>query len=61
MWSLLNSLKLEVDNEWNLGVYMGWVRWVESNIFNHPTNGGLENFQSAAKPPIYEFSGSIKI
>ena len=54
-------LNSEIENEWDLRGYMGWVRWVESNIFNYLANGGLENFQSTANPPIYEFNKLVKV
>ena len=34
--------------------------WVEGNIYNQPTNDGLEKFQFVANPPIYKSSGSVE-
>ena len=39
---------------------MGWIVWVEDNIFNQPTNGELAKFQSAANLPIYKFGRSVE-
>ena len=46
--------------EWDKGVCAGWIGWMEENIFNQPTNGGLGKFQSVIDPPIYKSGASVE-
>ena len=46
--------------EWDKGVCAGWIGWMEENIFNQPTNGGLGKFQSVVDPPIYKSGASVE-